>query len=71
MSVFSLDKPVTYLGIAHKRPDGVVIGSDGRLGHGAETRLDVIQVAGYQRGAFAIPQAQDEGRGPPGRIWFL
>lgn len=57
MSVFPLDKPVTYLGIAYKRPDGVVIKSDGRLGHGAQIQLDIVQVAGYQRGVFAISQA--------------
>lgn len=57
MSVFPLDKPVTYLGTAYKRPDGVVMESGGRLGHGAEMRLDMMQVSGYPRGAFAIFQA--------------
>ena len=41
---------MTYLGIACKRPDGVVIESDGKLGHGAQIQLDIVQVAGYQRG---------------------
>lgn len=50
MSVFPLDKQVTYLGIACERPDGVVIESDGKPGHGAQIQLDIVQMAGYQRG---------------------
>lgn len=42
---------MTYLGIAYnERPDGVVIESDGKPGHGAQIQLDIVQMAGYQRG---------------------